>query len=164
MKARFIADIRSVATRPGGRHAARPRAVPPSPLLRSSSVRGTPEDIADLADAADDLAGSDESILTSVGLSAVAGNSGGFLGVSLGALLMHRGGGFDTGGAVWKRLIRSVLGLAFLAGIYSIYHLTLPGTDRELLYSIWRFSGFFILSFSTIFLIPRFFSRLNLLA
>jgi membrane-associated phospholipid phosphatase len=117
-----------------------------------------------ILNAADDLAGSDESILTSVGLSAVAGNSGGFLGASLGALLMHRGGGFDTRGAGWKRLIRSVLGLAFLTAIYGIYHLTLPDTDKELMYSIWRFTGFFFLAFSTIFLIPRFFIRLKLLS
>jgi len=48
--------------------------------------------------AADDLAGRDESILHSVGLDAVAGNAGGFLGTTLGALLIHRLGGFDPGG------------------------------------------------------------------
>jgi membrane-associated phospholipid phosphatase len=117
-----------------------------------------------ILNAADDLAGSEESILSSVGLSAVAGNSGGFLGVALGALLMHRRGGFHTGGAGWKRLIRSVFGLVFLAAIYGIYHLSLPDPDQELMYAIWRFSGFFILSFSTIFLVPRLFIRVNLLS
>lgn len=117
-----------------------------------------------ILNAADDLAGSGESILSSIGLSAVAGNSGGFLGVALGALLMHRQGGFHTGGAWWKRLIRSLCGLIFLGAIYGIYHLTLPDPERELMYAIWRFSGFFILSFSTIFLVPRLFIRVNLLS
>lgn len=117
-----------------------------------------------ILNSADDLAGRDESILSSLGYAAAAGNSGGFLGVALGAVLMHRRGGFDTGGAGWKRLLRSVSGLLLLAAMYGIYHLTLPDSDRELMFSIWRFSGFFILSFSTIFLIPSIFIRVNLLS
>jgi membrane-associated phospholipid phosphatase len=117
-----------------------------------------------ILNSADDLAVRDETILSSLGMAAAAGNSGGFLGVALGALLSHRRGGFDTGGRGWKRLLRSVTGLVFLAAIYGIYSLTSVDQARELLYSIWRFGGFFILSFSTIFLIPRLFIRVNLLS
>jgi len=117
-----------------------------------------------ILNSADDLAGRDESILSSPGMAAVAGNSGGFLGVALGALLSHRHGGFDTGGRGWKRLMRSVTGLVILAAIYGIYSWTLPDQAREVLYAIWRFGGFFIISISTIFLIPRLFIRVNLLS
>jgi hypothetical protein len=113
---------------------------------------------------ADDLAGRDESIRSSLGLGAVAGNAGGFLGVALGALLFHRQGGFDPGGKLWKRLLRSISGLLVLAAIYGIFHGVSPDHSRELLYSTWRFAGFFLISFSAIFLIPQLFKKTGLLS
>lgn len=117
-----------------------------------------------IRNAADDMAGSNESILSSIGMASVAGNAGGFFGVALGALLSHRYGGFDAGGTMWKRLLRSVVGLMFFLALYGIVILTSPDQTREVLYSIWRFTGFFAISFSTIFLIPCLFIRLNLLS
>jgi len=117
-----------------------------------------------IRNASDDLAGSNESILMSIGMASVAGNTGGFFGVALGALLSHRYGGFDAGGTAWKRLLRSVAGLIIFFALYGIVMLTSPDQTREILYSIWRFMGFFTISFSTIFLVPRLFIKINLLS
>lgn len=117
-----------------------------------------------IRNAADDMAGSNESILSSIGMASVAGNAGGFFGVALGALLSHRYGGFDAGGSVWKRLLRSVVGLMIFIALYGIVMLTSPDLTKEVFYSIWRFIGFFSISFSTIFLIPCFLIRMKLLS
>ena len=116
-----------------------------------------------IRNSADDLAGRDETILSSIGMASVAGNTGGFMGVALGALLSHRNGGFNSRGTVWKRLLRSVTGLIIFFALYGIVMLTSPDQTKEALYSIWRFSGFFAISFSTIFLVPLLFMRMNLL-
>ena len=115
-----------------------------------------------ISNAADDLAGRDETILSSRGLGAVAGNAGGFLGVALGALLSHRKGGFDVGGAAWKRLLRIVAGLLGFMGLYVLIMRIAPDETRDLLYSCWRFCGFFVLSFCAIFLFPLLFRRIRL--
>jgi hypothetical protein len=112
--------------------------------------------------AADDLAGRELSIRTSIGLSAVAGNAGGFLGVSLGALLSHRQGGFNPGGPGWKRVLRSLAGLVLLAILYGAFDWVSPDPARDLLSSLWRFSGFFLISLSAIFLLPHLFKRFRL--
>jgi hypothetical protein len=117
-----------------------------------------------IRNAADDLAGKNETILSSIGLGAVAGNTGGFLGVALGALLMHRKGGFNTGGNGWKRVLRSVAGLVVFFVLYEAFQLTAPDQTRDFLYSIWRFGGFFAISISAIWLIPLILIRINLLA
>ena len=116
-----------------------------------------------IRNSADDLAGRDETILSSIGMASVAGNTGGFMGVALGALLSHRNGGFNSRGTGWKRLLRSVTGLIIFFALYGIVMLTSPDQTKEALYSIWKFSGFFAISFSTIFLVPLLFMRMNLL-
>ena len=113
-----------------------------------------------ISNAADDLAGRGETILSSVGMESAAGNAGGFLGVALGALLMHRKGGFDSGGLVWKRMLRSVAGLVIFVALYALIMWIEPDEIRQLLYSIWRFGGFFTLSFFAIFLFPLLFRRM----
>jgi membrane-associated phospholipid phosphatase len=115
-----------------------------------------------IRNSADDLAGGEKSILSSVGMGAVAGNAGGFLGVALGALLSHRRGGFETGGPAWKRLLRSVTGLICFSALYGIFLWIAPQETRELVYSVWRFCGFFVLSFFAIFLAPVFFRSIKL--
>lgn len=117
-----------------------------------------------ILNAADDLEGKGESILSSAGMGAVAGNAGGFLGTALGALLSFRQGGFDSGGAVWKRIIRSVTGLSVLAILYGFMTWISPDQEEELLFSVWRYSGFFLISFSAIYLIPLLFRRLGIQA
>lgn len=109
-----------------------------------------------ISNAADDLAGNGESILGSRGLSGVAGNSGGFLGVALGGLLAHRRGGFDLGGP-WMRLLRSVTGLLLLAALYLILTWVSPDPENDLLVAVWRYSGFFLISFFSLFLFPQLF-------
>ena len=113
--------------------------------------------------AMDDLAGVDETILFSIGFGYVAGYTGSFLGVGLGALLNHRRGGFEVRGLWWKRILRSAAGLAVFLALYGIFMVTAPDQAREALYSIWRFSGFFVISFSAIFLVPLLLMRINLL-
>jgi membrane-associated phospholipid phosphatase len=106
-----------------------------------------------ISNAADDLAGNGEMILSSRGMSAVAGNSGGFLGVALGALLAHRRGGFDLGGT-WMRLLRSVAGLIILTALYLMLTLISPDPGNDLMVALWRFIGFFAISFFSIYLFP----------
>lgn len=106
-----------------------------------------------ISNAADDLTGHDESILISRGMSAVAGNSGGFLGVALGALFMHRSGGFELGGT-WMRMLRSAAGLILLTALYFLLTLIEPDPENDLLAAAWRFSGFLVISFFSIFLLP----------
>ena len=94
----------------------------------------------------------------------MAGNSGGFLGAALGALFSHRQGGFNPGGSFWKRLLRSVAGLALLAVLYGLLEAISPDEARDLMVSLWRFSGFFLISFSAIFLLPLLFKKAGLSA
>jgi hypothetical protein len=115
-----------------------------------------------ILNSADDLAGRDLSIRTSMGLSAVAGNAGGFLGAGLGALLSHRNEGFNAGGPLWKRLLRSLAGLVLLAILYGIFEGISPDPARDLLSATWRFSGFFLISLAALYLVPHLFKRFRL--
>lgn len=115
-----------------------------------------------IRNAADDLAGKDQTILSSVGMGAIAGNAGGFLGVALGALLSHRKGGFDARGTAWKRILRSVAGVLCFLTLYSLILWIAPPESKERLYSGWRFSGFFLMSFFAIYLLPLLFRRIKL--
>jgi hypothetical protein len=92
----------------------------------------------------------------------VAGNSGGFLGTSLGALLIHRRGGINTGGKTWQRIFRTLAGLGALTAIYGIFAWISPDQGEALLYAVWRFGGFFLIAFSAIFLLPLLFRTLGL--
>lgn len=112
-----------------------------------------------ISNAADDLAGRNESIRSPVGMDAVAGNAGGFLGVALGGLLSYRKGGFEIRGPVWKRLLRSVAGLLSLLGLYGMLIWIAPDETRDMVYATWRFFGFFLIAFFTIFLLPLLFRR-----
>ncbi len=105
-----------------------------------------------------------ETILFSVGIEAIAGNAGAFWGAALGALLSYRRGGFDSGGKAWKRALRSVLGLIIVSALYAILMLTAPEQTKDLLYAAWKFCGFFVISFSAIFLVPILFIRIHLLS
>ena len=117
-----------------------------------------------IRNATDDLAGRDETILSSMGLHSVAGNVGGFLGTGMGAVLSHGNGGFDVRGTWWKRVLRCLIGLSLVLLIYLAFQLIVPDGAQDLLYSIWEFGGFFCISFSAIFLIPYLLLRLNLLS
>jgi membrane-associated phospholipid phosphatase len=115
-----------------------------------------------IRNAADDLACTGKSIQSSKGMGAVAGSAAVFLGVALGALLSHRRGGFDARGNARKRWLRGLFGGFSLAVLFSLLLCIAPDESRNLLYPIWRFSGFFILSFSVIFLLPLLFRRFDL--
>ena len=108
--------------------------------------------------------GDNESILFSIGIEAVAGNAGAFMGTAMGAILSHRQGGFDSGGKVWKRVLRSVTGLLIFFALYGILMLSTPDQAKVVLYAAWKFSGFFVISFSAIFLVPLLFMRIHLIS
>ena len=108
--------------------------------------------------------GDNESIIFSKGMEAIAGNTGAFLGTAMGAILSHRQGGFDSGGKVWKRVLRSVTGLLIFFALYGILMLSTPDQAKVVLYAAWKFSGFFVISFSAIFLVPLLFMRIHLIS
>jgi membrane-associated phospholipid phosphatase len=111
----------------------------------------------------DDLAGKDESIFYSIGLSGVAGNTGAFMGVALGALLLRRNGVFEVNRIWWKRILGSVTGLVVFLILYAAFMAISPGQDKPAIYVIWRFVGFFVISFSAVCLIPLLLIRIRLL-
>ena len=108
--------------------------------------------------------GGNETIRFSVGMDAIAGNAGAFMGTAIGAILSHRKGGFDTHGSLWKLIIRSIAGLVICGALYGILVLTAPEQTKQVLYCTWRFSGFLGISFSAIFLVPLFLMRMQLLS
>ena len=108
--------------------------------------------------------GGDETIRFSIGMDAVAGNAGAFMGTALGAILSHQKGGFDTRGSLWELILRSIAGLVICGVLYGILVLTTPEQTKTVLYSTWRFSGFLVISFSAIFLVPLFLMRIQLLS
>jgi membrane-associated phospholipid phosphatase len=105
-----------------------------------------------------------ESIRFSIGMDAIAGNAGAFLGTAMGAILSHRKGGFDTAGSLWQVVLRSITGLVICSALYGILLLTTPEQTKLVLYSTWKFSGFLVISFSAIFLVPHFLMRIKLLS
>ena len=107
--------------------------------------------------------GKAEAFASPVGMSSIAGNAGGFLGVTTGAILMVRKGGFKARGAWWKRLLRCVLGLVCMALLFAGMQVMSPGEGNHHLYTVWRFLGFYILSFSALYPLPLLYMRLNLL-
>lgn len=110
------------------------------------------------------FADSHESIEFSIGMGAVAGNAGAFLGTALGAILTFRKGGFDTHGSFWKGILRSIVGLAICGALYGFLLIIEPEQSKSALYSTWRFSAFFMMSFFAILLVPIFLMRIKLLS
>jgi len=108
--------------------------------------------------------GGNESIYFSIGMDAVAGNAGAFMGTAIGAILSHRKGGFDTRGSLWKLIFRSIAGMIICGALYGVLVLTTPEQTKHVLYSTWRFTGFLVISFSAIFLVPLFLMRIQLLS
>jgi len=111
----------------------------------------------------DDLPATGESILFSVGLGGVTGNIGGFMGVAIGALLLQRKGVFEVNPVWWKKIVGSLTGLVVFLALYGIFTWVSPEQGKSVVYVIWRFSGFFVISFSAIFLVPLLLMRLHLL-
>ena len=108
--------------------------------------------------------GGNETILYSIGMDAIAGNAGAFMGTAMGAILSHRQGAFDAWRKVWKRVLRSVTGLLIFLALYGILILSTPAQAKVVLYAAWKFSGFFVISFSAIFLVPLLFMRIHLIS
>jgi membrane-associated phospholipid phosphatase len=105
----------------------------------------------------------DTNLLRAYSMASVAGNAGSFLGVSIGAVLMGKAGGFTVNGKWWVRLLRIVLGLVSMFLLYAGLQTIAPGEANLSAYAIWRFMGFYVISFSAVYLLPILFVRLKLL-
>ena len=110
------------------------------------------------------MSGENETILSSISLGAIAGNAGGFLGAALGIILIARAGGFITRGTWWKRLLRCLIGLTIITGLYMCLIAIAPDNENLIMYYIWRYFGFCLLAFSVIYLIPILFLKTNLVS
>ncbi len=108
--------------------------------------------------------GGNETIRFLIGMDAIAGNAGAFMGTAVGATLSHRQGGFDTGGSLWQVVLRSITGIVICGALYGILVISTPEQTKLVLYSTWRFIGFLVISFSAIFLVPHFLMRIKLLS
>ncbi len=105
----------------------------------------------------------DKSSLRSISMASLAGNAGGFLGVSLGGILMGRSGSFLVEGKWWIRLLRIVVGLACIFLLYVGLQCIEPCESHPLMLIGWRFLGFYLISFSALYLLPLLFIRLKLM-
>ena len=101
--------------------------------------------------------------IKSYGMISIVGNAGSFLGVSMGAILMIHRGNFNVEGVWWIRLLRIVTGLACMFLLYSVLLAISPDKGRLLVYAVWRFLGFYIISFSALFLLPLLFIKFKLM-
>lgn len=101
--------------------------------------------------------------LNSLSFASVSGNAGGFLGVSMGSLLIMRIGEFNAGGVWWSRMVRSVIGLCFMAMLYAGFEVIKPDNTYFFVYATWRFTGYYLISFSAVYLIPLLFMNVGLL-
>jgi hypothetical protein len=105
----------------------------------------------------------DKTLIRSYSMASIAGNAGSFLGVTMGAILMGRAGGFKVGGEWWIRLLRIVLGLACMFLLYTGLQKVAPGESEFIIYATWRFLGFYLISFLAIYFLPLLFIRLKLM-
>lgn len=103
----------------------------------------------------------DKSMLRSYSMASIAGNAGSFLGVTLGAILMGRAGGFNVDGKWQIRLLRIVFGLACMVLLYIGLQMIVPDTEDFFAYATWRFLGYYLISFLAIYLLPMLFIRLK---
>jgi len=105
----------------------------------------------------------DKAGLKSYGMASVAGNTGSFLGVATGAIMMARKGTFIVTGEWWIRILRLVLGLICMILLYAGLQYISPDKSMPGAYAICRFIGFYLIALSAVFLIPLLLIRLNLL-
>lgn len=103
----------------------------------------------------------DKTLLLSYSMASMAGNSGSFLGVTMGAILMRRTGGLQVNGRWWIRLLRIVLGLACMLLLYAGLKMIVPDEADLPAYATWRFLGFYLISFLAVYLMPMLFIKLK---
>jgi len=105
----------------------------------------------------------EKTLLRSYSMASIAGNSGAFLGVSIGAILMGKKGQFKVYGNWWSQLLRIVMGLVIMLLVYFGIQEISPGESDFVLFAIWRFAGFFTIPFLVVFIIPVLFLWLKLM-
>jgi hypothetical protein len=101
-------------------------------------------------------------LLRSYSMASAAGNAGGFLGVATGLVLMGHAGNFKVTAKWWIRLLRIILGLACMLLLYAGLQSISPEEADLIPYAIWRFTGFCLISFTAVFLLPILYIRLKL--
>jgi membrane-associated phospholipid phosphatase len=101
--------------------------------------------------------------LESYSFASVSGNAGGFLGVAMGAILIMRKGKFNVNGIWWIRLLRIIIGLSCMAIVYAGLDAIKPDRTYVIAYASWRFTGYYFISFSAVYLIPLLLMKLRLL-
>lgn len=104
----------------------------------------------------------EKDMINPVGLKGIASYTGGFLGASLGTILVSRFGGHDVGGVWWKRVLRYIVGLICLLLLLVTLEAMSPDKEHAILYDSWRLVEHFLILFSVIFIIPLLFLRLKL--
>ncbi|MBM3151605.1 MAG: phosphatase PAP2 family protein [Chloroflexi bacterium] len=82
------------------------------------------------------LAFPDEEPINPVSLEGVLTNAGTLFGLAAGLALLARKGGFDAGGAWWKRALRFLLGVAGVLALYLGLKMVFPEGDNWLAYSL----------------------------
>lgn len=87
--------------------------------------------------------------------------AGVLFGLSLGVIMTNRGGGFNPGGAWWKRLARFMLGIIGVLIIYLGLSLILPGGE-DLLANIFRYIRYALVGLWVSWLAPVVFYKLRL--
>jgi membrane-associated phospholipid phosphatase len=105
----------------------------------------------------------DKTLLRSYSMASIAGNAGSFLGVTMGAILMGRAGGFRVAAEWWIQLLRIILGLACMFLLYAGLRIIAPGEEDLLVYATWRFLGFYLISLLAVYLLPMLYIRLKLM-
>ncbi len=105
----------------------------------------------------------DTNILRYYSMAAVAGNAGSFLGVAIGAILMDKSGNFRVSDKWWVHLLRIILGLACMFLLYTGLQKISPVEENLIPNAIWRFMGFYIISFLAVYLLPMLYIRLKLM-
>jgi len=105
----------------------------------------------------------DKDGLMAYGLTSIMGNAGGFLGVCMGAIFMKRKGDFRVNGDWRIRLLRVMIGLVGIASIFIVVMVLSPMMSNSIMKAALRFMGFYLISFSAIYLLPLLFLKMKLL-
>lgn len=84
-----------------------------------------------------------------------------FFGVAAGGILLMRRGGFDPGGGPWKQLLRYVIGIAGMLGLYVGLDMAFP-EGVTLVPMIFRFIRYALVGLWVVFVAPEVFIRFGL--
>ncbi len=96
-----------------------------------------------------------------LGISGVFSNAGVLFGLAVGVILLRRQGGLDPGGPAWQRLVRFVIGLIGVVGLYFGLSLIFPHGE-DLLANLLRYVRYGLVGLWVSWLAPLVFRSLKL--